>query len=275
MEIRDIQRLLAASGYYAGGLDGDYGPKSKLAVQKVLERNKPEALKWSEVRQRVAAAQIILTAAGYEPGNIDGYWLLGGTTHEAFNSWDYKRTNGTNEILPGRSALEVVAPAPKSDKTKTVWPKQSGVPAFFGKPGSPAATAGKVILPIPFRIAWNLNQSVKSFACHELVEDAFTAIFNEAVAHYGEKKFVELGLDLFGGCFNNRKMRGGTATSMHAFGIAYDGDPERNQLRWGKDRAEFAKPAYNAFWKIVEAHGAISLGRARNYDWMHFQFANL
>ena len=86
---------------------------------------------------------------------------------------------------------------------------------------------------------------------------------------------VRLGLDLFGGCFNYRPMRGGTALSMHSWGIAYDGDPERNQLRWGRDRAEFAKPAFDPFWAIVEAHGAVSLGRARNYDWMHFQFANL
>lgn len=273
MNPRDIQRLLTASGYYNRGIDGDFGPKSVEAVQKVLQRNKPEALKWSAVRQRVAAAQIILKAAGYEPGNIDGYWLNGGTTHEAFNAWDYFVTTGKKEILQGRTQEEEVQgkPAPVAGK----WPKQSGVPAFFGKAGEPRCTAGKVILPIPFRIAWNRSQKVKQFSCHELVADPFTSIFNQAVAHYGEAEFIRLGLDLFGGCYNYRAMRGGTALSMHAFGIAYDGDPERNQLRWGKDRAEFAKDAYLPFWAIVEAHGAVSLGRARNYDWMHFQFANL
>lgn len=268
MDNRSVQRLLTASGYYNGGIDGDFGPKSLEAVRKVLERNKPEALKWSAKRQRVAAAQIILTAAGYEPGNIDGYWLKGGTTHEAFNAWDHYVTTGKAEVLPERSDKPLAT-------LSTKWPRQSGVPAFFGKAGGPQCTAGKAVLPFPFRIAWNKSQKVSSFRCHELVADAFTGIFAEAGRHYGEQEFRRLGLDLFGGCFNDRTMRGGTAKSMHAWGIAYDGDPERNQLRWGKDRAEFAKPAYDPFWAIVEAHGGVSLGRLRNFDWMHFQFATL
>jgi hypothetical protein len=52
-------------------------------------------------------------------------------------------------------------------------------------------------------------------------------------------------------------------------------NPEQNQLRWGKDRAVFAKPEYDKFWEIVEKHGGVSLGRERNYDWMHFQFIPL
>lgn len=272
MQARDIQRLLTASGYYAGGIDGDFGPKSKLAVEKVLQRNKPDALKWSAVRQRVAAAQIILTAAGFEPGNVDGYWLNGGTTHEAFNAWDYYVTTGKKEILPGREDVPLLTPAGGATHK---WPKQSDVTAFFGTAGGSRATAGTAVLPFPFRIAWNKSQKVKSFKCHDLVATAFTEIWAEAARHYGEAQMIELGLDLYGGCFNDRTMRGGTTKSMHAFGIAYDGDPEHNQLRWGRDRAEFAKAIYDAFWKIVESKGATSLGRARNYDWMHFQFANL
>lgn len=272
MEARDIQRLLKAAGYYGGGLDGDWGPKSQEAVEKVLGRNKPEALKWNAQRQRVAAAQIILTAAGYHPGNVDGYWLKGGLTHEAFNAWDHYTTTGRAEILPGRTVAEVQRPEGTSKKG---WPSQKGVPAFFGPAGAAACTSGTVQLPFAFRIAWNPSQKVKTFKCHEKVAESFTTIFAETAKHYGEEVMVKLGLDLFGGCYNYRPMRGGTALSMHAYGIAYDGDPERNQLRWGKDRAEFAKADYLSWWKIVEAQGAISLGRLRNYDWMHFQFATL
>ena len=39
--------------------------------------------------------------------------------------------------------------------------------------------------------------------------------------------------------------------------------------------AVFSGPEYDAFWSIVEKEGAFSLGRERNYDWMHFQFATL
>ena len=276
MEVRDLQRLLTAAGYYNAGIDNDFGPKSKLAVTKILERNKPEALKWSAKRQQVAAAQVILKAAGFSPGDVDGYWLEGGLTHEALNAWDYERTTGKQEVLPGRSAAEVKQqPQWPAKKGAVNWPTQKGVPDFFGAAGAPVCTAGKAVLPFPFRIAWNKSQKVESFRCHEKVADPFTVIFREAAAHYGQQKMVSLGLDLFGGCYNYRPMRGGTALSMHAYGIAYDGDPERNQLRWGRDRAEFAKADYDAFWAIVEAQGAVSLGRARNYDWMHFQFAKL
>lgn len=270
MEARDIQRLLTAAGYYNGGIDGDFGPKSREAAVKVLRRNKPEALRWSERRQRVAAAQVILNAAGYEAGAVDGY--AGHNTKEAFNAWDHYVTTGKPELLPGCSKEEVEG---KPEPVKTRWPSQKGVPTFFGKAGGPRCTAGKAQLPFPFRIAWNKVQKVKQFSCHELVADAFTTIFRDTAAHYGEARMVALGLDLFGGCYNYRPMRGGTALSMHAYGIAYDGDPERNQLRWGRDRAQFAKPDYVAFWAIVEAQGGVSLGRARNYDWMHFQFATL
>ena len=69
-------------------------------------------------------------------------------------------------------------------------------------------------------------------------------------------------------------MRGGSRKSTHAWGIAVDLDPENNRLRWGCDRALFARNEYKAFWEIVEDHGATSLGRSANYDWMHFQFAD-
>ena len=91
----------------------------------------------------------------------------------------------------------------------------------------------------------------------------------------GEERFRALRLDRFGGCYNYRPMRGGSALSTHAWGAAVDLDPERNQLTWGADKAAFAAPEYEAFWQIVEAHGAVSLGRSRNRDWMHFQFARL
>ena len=85
----------------------------------------------------------------------------------------------------------------------------------------------------------------------------------------------ELGLDLVGGCFNNRPMLGGSKPSMHAYGIAWDLDPERNQLKWDHKLAVFATPKYEKFWAIVEQYGATSLGRERDFDWMHFQFARL
>ena len=85
----------------------------------------------------------------------------------------------------------------------------------------------------------------------------------------------ELRLNRFGGCLNVRKMRGGSAWSIHSWGAAIDIDPDRNQLKWGKDKAFLARSEYEPFWKIVEAEGWTSLLRARNFDAMHIQAANL
>jgi len=47
----------------------------------------------------------------------------------------------------------------------------------------------------------------------------------------------------------------------------------RNKLRWGKDKTQFAKPEYEQWWKFWEEEGWVSLGRLKNYDWMHAQSA--
>ena len=70
-------------------------------------------------------------------------------------------------------------------------------------------------------------------------------------------------------------MRGGSSWSMHSWGVAVDLDPDRNRLRWNSSKAYLARDEYKPFWKIVESEGWTSLGRERNYDWMHFQSAHL
>ena len=153
------------------------------------------------------------------------------------------------------------------------WPRQSDVAGFYGPAGAPACTAGSVVLPFPFPLAWDDSQRVTRFSCHIKVAASLMAIFHDAAKHYGEDEFRRLKLDRFGGCYNYRAMRGGTSLSMHSWGIAVDLDPINNQLKWTRDRATFAEPAYGPFWAIVEGHGATSLGRTKNYDWMHIQFA--
>lgn len=155
------------------------------------------------------------------------------------------------------------------------YPAQSGVAAFYGPAGGRDCTAGSVALPFAFPLAWDDSQKVTRFACHVRVAASLTDIFADAAAHYGEAEFRRLRLDRFGGCYNYRTMRGGTSLSMHSWGIAVDLDPINNQLRWGKDRAHFARHEYDPFWRIVEAHGATSLGRAKNMDFQHFQFASV
>jgi hypothetical protein len=143
------------------------------------------------------------------------------------------------------------------------------------KYGSPNETGAgyltPIILPYPMRLSWDKNVKVTKMQCHKLIANKFLLVFNDLLDHYGYEKIVELGIDLFGGCFAYRKMRGGSEFSRHSWGIAIDLDPERNKLKETKSTARFARPEYQPMINIFYKHGFISLGLEKNYDWMHFE----
>lgn len=128
-----------------------------------------------------------------------------------------------------------------------------------------------VISPFPLRIAWDTDTTTLKIRCHKLIAENLTAALGEILLHYGYDKIKELGIDLYGGCFNYRKMRGGSAWSKHAWGIAIDLDPARNTLKETSRTARFARLEYKPMIDIFYKHGFISLGREKNYDWMHFE----
>ena len=144
----------------------------------------------------------------------------------------------------------------------------------YGQPNETGAGYLTVIqLPYPMRLAWDLDVKVTRMSCHKDVADKFLAVFNDLLCHYGYDEIVRLGIDLFGGCFNYRRMRGGSSWSLHSWGIAIDLDPARNKLKESKRTARFARPEYKPMIDIFYKHGFISLGVEKNYDWMHFEIA--
>jgi hypothetical protein len=142
----------------------------------------------------------------------------------------------------------------------------------YGKPNQAGTYLTQIQLPYPMRIAWDRKTSVSKMTCHKDIAEALKKVFAEILLVYGLPKIQELGIDLFGGCFNFRQMRGGTSYSVHAWGLAIDLDPERNQLKETSKTARFARPEYKPMIDIFYKHGFISLGREKNYDWMHFQW---
>lgn len=140
----------------------------------------------------------------------------------------------------------------------------------YGNPGDESNLI-TIDLPYPMRVAWDLNTTVNKMRCHKLIAPNLKAVFEEILAHYGLPEIQRLGIDLYGGCYNFRKMRGGTSWSRHSWAIAIDLDPERNSLKSTSKTAKFAKPEYKAMIDIFYKHGFMSLGREKNYDWMHFE----
>jgi len=141
----------------------------------------------------------------------------------------------------------------------------------FGKPNQKGTYLVSIDLPYPMRLAWDKDTTVKKMRCHHLVSKNFHNVFTELLAHYGLPKIQELGIDLFGGCFNFRAMRGGSDYSRHSWGIAIDLDPERNQLKENATTARFARPEYKPMIDVFYKNGFLSLGIEKDYDWMHFE----
>ena len=141
----------------------------------------------------------------------------------------------------------------------------------YGKPNQNGTYLVSIKLPYPMRLAWDKNTKVNTMRCHKLVAQNFTNVFNDLLTHYGLAKIQELGIDLFGGCFNFRAMRGGSDYSRHSWGIAIDLDPERNQLKTPYLKSNFSKQEYKKLHEIFEKHGFINLGKQKGYDAMHWE----
>lgn len=257
IDLRSIQAALAAAGLYKGAIDGIPGPKFAAARTAALASVKIDASAWPLSRQAIALEQWTMEQAGISVGEIDGF--VGPQTRLALEKWqDHLR-----DVDPSK---EAVAHLPST------FPRQADAEKLFGKPGENHALLD---LPYPMRIAWDKGTEIHKITINAKCADSAGRALKRVNEIYGYERLRALGLDLFGGCFANRPMRGGSRLSMHAYAAAIDINPEANQLRWGSDQAAMAKSECAPFLDAFAAEGWISLGRERNFDWMHLQAARL
>lgn len=140
--------------------------------------------------------------------------------------------------------------------------------AKYGKPGTSIVS---MALPYKMRIAWDLKTSVSTMQCHKLMIPRFETVFKGLLTIYGLPELQKLGIDIFGGCYNYRQMRGGTSWSRHSWGIAIDLDPVRNALKTSWLKSQFSKPEYALMVELFYRNGFFNLGKEKNYDSMHFE----
>jgi hypothetical protein len=239
----------------------------------VLSRyaDSPYWTRWSEERINIACEQVTYRWTGIDVGAIDG--LVGPQTLAARAAW--KHWNETGKLPSWRDDDPLYIDDP-IQPARAPWPRQGACTAFYGAPGY-AVERQLVYVECPWtlRLAWAPATTLRRFRMHAKCADATSKVLAKVLATYGEAEIKRLRLDLFGGSYNLRRMRGGTSWSMHAFGCAIDWDPTRNGLTTRAPAASLSHAEYVPWWEAWEAVGATSLGRARNYDWMHVQFAYL
>lgn len=231
------QMRLTSHGYSVGPIDGHFGALSRAALRKF---QKARGLFVTGDLNSATVAALRASSSGIKPS--------------------------VEKIVAPLRAEPVTTPAPGE------WPRQQDVPAFYGPVGQRQTL---LALPYPMKLAWDKRRIISRISVHEKVAASAGRVFESIAQTYSAADRMALGLDVFGGALNVRKMRGGSAYSMHSWGIAIDFDPERNQLKWGRDKARLAHADAEPFWRAWEAEGWLSLGRARNYDWMHVQAARL
>jgi len=263
--IRYAQRKIGAAA------DGLIGTETKGLLDRKVAAIPQINKSWNSRRQLIAYVQFLGIVRGIETGKIDGF--LGPQTEYALEQLLYLEKH---DQLPPKWRDE--------DKKKTVnlshrkpvnphgFPSYAMIESYYGAAGSAQQT---VKVPYPFKLAWDISTEVKRISCHRKVSTSLAGILEDLRDHYGLEQIKALGLDLFGGCYSFRKMRGGKKLSTHAWGVAIDLDPARNRLKWNHRRAQFAKAEYRFLRDAFAAEGWVSLGEAKDYDWMHFQAVRL
>ena len=268
--VRLIQTRLKELGYYKGRIDGDRGSNTNKAVLAALtarDADMPAGWRdWSEKRMAVGFLQLYCKDKGVDPGDIDG--RIGQQTNHAYDTLAEMLETGR----PPRNWRDETP----LDVNPNGWPTESSMESVFGPHGVPEGYTPplrRVECPWTLKIAWNLSQTTTRIPIHEKCADSLGRILAKVHAHYGDAEIKRLRLDLYGGSYNARKMRGSERWSMHSWAAAIDWDPSNNQLRWNRDQASLSGVDYLDWWRFWEEEGWLSLGRAANYDWMHVQAA--
>lgn len=153
------------------------------------------------------------------------------------------------------------------------WPKQKDCTAFYGDPRSATFESYLAVVPFPWLtvLAWDKGKRVRGAKVHIKCVTSLERVFSTIWRSAGRNQDIinSWGLNLFGGGYVFRTVRGGSSLSMHSYGCAVDFDPANNGL--GDSTPAMARNII--VLKAFEAEGWVWGGRWKRPDGMHFQAA--
>ena len=165
------------------------------------------------------------------------------------------------------------------------WPHQTKVEEFYGRnvrvrkgvagPDPDWEKQNLVLVPLPWKgvASWDMSQPIKALRMHKLCAESLARVLAAIWDEFGksQKAIDAVRMNLIGGGYNWRTMRGSTRLSMHASGCAVDFDPAHNGL--GDPTPSMDMRVVAAF----DAEGWTWGGRwsPQRRDGMHFQAADV
>lgn len=176
----------------------------------------------------------------------------------------------------------VKAAAPVVSTSPATWPHEdvAALNAFYGDPRGvngevnpkwEAANIGFFIPPYPMFYSDGKRSPMTKIRVHKKCIATFQAAFADALQTLGHDYIVEHRLDITGGAFCYRLMRGGNRLSVHSWACAIDLDPAHNPFphKWVANMGMID----SRFAEILQKHGFTWRGANSDIDPMHFQLA--
>jgi len=175
-----------------------------------------------------------------------------------------KEGQKAKSILPDNKYDRRVVSSVPNPKVK--YPEYKDLESFFGKRGENMGYA------YPAYPLYYGETKITKIYCHKKIIDSLERIYQNTLNRYGLDEIVNLKLDIFNGCYNNRLMRGSASKwSTHSWGIALDLNASENKLNMKWKDASFSNPEYKPFIDFWYNEGFINLGKEYDFDSMHFQ----
>ena len=164
---------------------------------------------------------------------------------------------GEKSIVAAQKHLrKLMASAPPSPKTD-----QASLTAAYGAAGDESNLVNLNVEGLGVKYDGKL---VKTVRCNKVVAPSLLMIIKE-LATFQEGVDV---LAEYGGCYNNRPMRGGTTPSLHARGAAIDLAPNTNA---NKQHWPISANMSFVVMEVFAKHGWLAAGAFWSRDAMHMQ----